>query len=87
MIGKGSIAFCPQVDGMQGEIFPVSPIALQSCMISKQRIAFYAQVEGMQGDILAASPITFHSRGQRIPNEPIPTEGHSWPRRQNDHLE
>jgi len=34
------MAFCAQVKGTRGEIFPVSPIALQSRIISKERITF-----------------------------------------------
>jgi len=36
----------------------------------------------MRGEIFAASPIVLQSRCQRVPNEPIPTYGHSWPQHQ-----
>jgi len=49
------------------------------CIISKERIAFCAQVEGTRGVVFAASPIALQSRCKRVPNEPIPTYGHSWP--------
>jgi len=49
------------------------------CIISKERIAFCAQVEGTLGVVFAASPIALQSRWKRVPNEPIPTYGHSWP--------
>ena len=39
-------------------------------------------VEGTRGEISAASPIALQSRCWRVPNEPIPTYGHSWPQRQ-----
>jgi len=40
IISNERMASCAQVEGTRGEIFPASPIALQSCIISKQRIAF-----------------------------------------------
>jgi hypothetical protein len=86
IISKEKIAFCLQIEGTRGEIFIVSPIALQSRIISKERIAFCAQVEGTQGEIFSASPIAIQSRCQCIPNEPIPTSGHTWPRRQSDRV-
>ena len=61
IISKERIAFCVQVEGMQGEIFAASPIALQSCIIGRERIAFCVQVEGMRGEIFAASPIALQS--------------------------
>ena len=39
-------------------------------------------VEGTRGEIVAASPIALQSRCQRVPNEPIPTYGHSWQQHQ-----
>jgi hypothetical protein len=51
------------------------------CIISKERIAICAQVEGTQGEIVAMSPIALQSRCMRVPNESIPTYGHSWPER------
>jgi len=83
---KERIAFCAQVERKQGEIFAASPIALQSRIISKERIAFRAQVEGTRGAIFAASPMALQSRCKRVPNEPIPTYGHSWPQRQGVRL-
>jgi len=56
------------------------------CIISTGRIAFCRQVEGMQGEIFAASPIASQSRCNRVPNEPIPMYGHSWPQCQSDRL-
>jgi hypothetical protein len=53
------------------------------CIISKERIAFCAQVEGTRGEIFATSPIALQSRCMRVPNEPIPMYGHSWPQRQS----
>jgi len=49
------------------------------CIISKERIAFCPQEEGTRGVVFAASPITLQSRCKRVPNEPIPAYGHSWP--------
>jgi len=49
------------------------------CIISKERNAFCGQVDRTRGEIFAASPIEFQSRSKRVPNEPIPTYGHSWP--------
>jgi len=49
------------------------------CIIIKERITFGAQVEGTQGEVFAASPIAVQSQCKRVPNEPIPTYGHSWP--------
>jgi len=40
-------------------------------------------VEGTRGEIFAASPIALQSQGKRVPNEPIPTYGHSWPQLQS----
>jgi hypothetical protein len=71
---------------MRGEIFAASPIAVESRIISKERIAYCAQVEGTRGEIFAASPIALQSRCKRVPNEPIPMYGHSWPQRQSDRL-
>jgi len=34
-------------------------------------------VEGTRGEIFASSPIALQSRCKRVPNEPIPTYGHS----------
>jgi len=34
-------------------------------------------VEGTRGEIFAASPMALQSRCKRVPNEPIPTYGHS----------
>ena len=51
-------------------------------IISKERVAFCTQVEGTQGDIFSASRIALQSWFKRVPNEPIPTFGHSWPPRQ-----
>jgi hypothetical protein len=81
IISKERIAFCMQVEGTQGEILGASPIALQSRIMSKEIIAFCAQVEGTRGEILAASPIALQSHCNRVPNEPFPTYGHSWPQR------
>jgi len=53
---------------------------------SKERIAFCAQVEETRGEIFAVSPIALQSWCKRVPNEPIPTDCHSWPQRQSDHL-
>jgi len=86
IISKQRIAFRTQVEGTQGEIFAVSPIAFQSCITSKERIAFGAQVEVTRGEIFAASPITLQSRCNRIPNEPIATYGQSWSQCQSDRL-
>jgi len=36
-------------------------------------------VERTRGEIFAVSPIEFQSRCRRVPNEPIPMYGHSWP--------
>jgi len=33
----------------------------------------------MRGEVFAASPIALHFQCKRIPFEPIPTYGHSWP--------
>jgi hypothetical protein len=49
------------------------------CLIVKERIALGTQVEGTRGEVFAASPIAFQSRCKRVPNEPIPTDGPSWP--------
>ena len=49
------------------------------CIISKERIAFCEQVEGTHGVVFAASPIALQSQCKRVPNELIPTYGHSWP--------
>jgi hypothetical protein len=49
IISKQRITLCAQVEGMRGEIFAASPIALQSRIINKERIEFCAQVEGMRG--------------------------------------
>jgi len=57
------------------------------CIISKEKIAFCAQVEGTQEEIFAALLIALQSRWKRIPNEPIPTYGHSWPQRLSVHLQ
>jgi len=51
------------------------------CIISKVRIPFCAQVEGNRGDIISTSPMTLQSQYQPVPNESIPTYGHSWPQR------
>jgi len=40
-------------------------------------------IEGTRGQIFAASPVALQSRSKRVPNEPIPTYGHSWPQRQS----
>jgi len=48
-------------------------------MISEERIAFCVQVDGTRGEVFAASPIALQSQCKRVPNEPIPTYGHSWP--------
>jgi hypothetical protein len=56
------------------------------CIISKERIAFCQQVEGTRGEIVATSPIALQSRCMRVPNEPIPMYGHSWPQRQSLYL-
>jgi hypothetical protein len=40
IISKESNVFCALVEGTRGEIFAVSPIALQSRIISEVRIAF-----------------------------------------------
>jgi len=48
-------------------------------IISKESIACCARVEGMRGEIFAMSPIKLQSRWKRVPNEPIPMYGHSWP--------
>ena len=42
-------------------------------------MALCAQVEGTRADVFAVSPIALQSRCKRMPNEPIPTYGHSWP--------
>ena len=84
IISKGRLAFCVQIEGMREKIFPASHIALQSRIINQERITFCAQVEGMRGEIFAASPIALQSRCKRVPNESIPTYGHSWPQRQSD---
>ena len=55
------------------------------CIISKEKIAFCAQVEGMQGEIISTSHIALECRRNGVPNEPIPTYGHSWPQRQTVH--
>ena len=86
IISKERIAFCAQVEGLRGEIFAGSPIALQSHIISKERIAFVAQVEGMRGEIFAASHIALQSRFKNVPNEHIPTNGYSWPQRESVRL-
>ena len=49
------------------------------CIISKEWIAFCTQVEGSWGEVLAASPIALQFRWKLVPNEPIPTYGHSSP--------
>ena len=49
------------------------------CRITEERIALCVQVEGMRGEVFAVSPIALQSRCKRVPNEPIPTYGHSWP--------
>jgi len=43
-------------------------------------------VEGTRGQIFAASPIALPFLCKRVPNEPIPTYGHSWPQRQSASL-
>jgi len=86
IISKERISFFVQVEGTRGEIFVASPIALQCCKSSEKRIAFCAQVEGTRGEIFAASPIAFQFRFKRVPNEPIPTYGHSWRQLQRDRL-
>jgi hypothetical protein len=86
IISKERIVFCAQVEGTRGEIFAVSPIPLQSYTISQERIAIWMQVEGIRGEILAGSTISLQFQWMRIPNEPIPTYGHSWPQSQSDHL-
>jgi hypothetical protein len=48
------------------------------CIISKERIAYYAQVEATRGEGFEVSPIAVQSQGKRLPNELIPTYGHSW---------
>jgi len=53
------------------------------CIISKERIAFCAQLEGTRGEIFTTSPIAFQSQCKRVPNEPIPTYGNSWPQWQS----
>jgi hypothetical protein len=40
IISKETMAICAQVEGKRGEIFPASPISLQSRIICKDRIAF-----------------------------------------------
>jgi len=40
-------------------------------------------VEGTRGEIFTESLIAFQSRCKRVPNEPIPMYGHSWPQRQS----
>ena len=55
-------------------------------IISNKIIAFCAPVEGTQGEIFTASPIALQSRCKRVPNEPIPRYGHSWPQRPSDRL-
>jgi hypothetical protein len=62
IVFKERMAFWAQVEGTRGEIFPASPIALQSRIISEDRIAFCAQVEEMRGEIFAASPIALQSQ-------------------------
>jgi hypothetical protein len=52
------------------------------CIFSKERIAFGAQGEGTRGEIVATSPIALESRCMCVPNEPIPTYGHSLPQLQ-----
>ena len=86
IISKERIAFCAQVQGTRGENFAASLIALQSRIISEERIAFCAHVEGTRGEIFAASPIALQSGCKCVPNEPIPTYGHSWLQRQSVHL-
>jgi hypothetical protein len=49
------------------------------CILSRERIAFCAHVEGTRGEVFSASPIVLQSRCKRVPNERIPTYGHSWP--------
>ena len=53
------------------------------CIISEERIAFCAQVEETRGEVFAVSPIALQFRCKRVPNEPIPTYGHSWPSTQD----
>jgi hypothetical protein len=86
IIRKEKIAFCAQVEGTQGEIFAASTIALQSSIISKEKITICAQIEGTRGEIFAASPIALQYRCKRVPNEHIPTYGHSWPQGHSDRL-
>jgi hypothetical protein len=49
------------------------------CMLCKQRIQFSLKVEGISEEINAVSPIVLQFQSKHIPNEPIPTDGHSWP--------
>jgi hypothetical protein len=86
IISKEKIAFYAQVEGTLPEIFAVSLIAFQFHIIREERIAFGAKVEGTRGEVFAASPIAFQSQCKRIPVEPIPTYGHSWPQRRSDRL-
>jgi len=51
--------------------------------ISDKRIEFCAQVEGTGGEMFPVSPIALQSRCNSVPNEPIPTFGHSWPQQQS----
>ena len=49
------------------------------CIISDERIVFCGLVKGTLVVVFAESPITLQSRCKRVPNEPIPTHGYSWP--------
>jgi hypothetical protein len=46
-------------------------------------MAFRAQVVGMLRQIFVMSPIALQSKCKRVPNEPIPMYGHSWPQLQS----
>jgi len=40
-------------------------------------------VEGTRGEIFTVAPIELQSQCKRVPNEPIPMYGHSWPQHQS----
>jgi len=48
------------------------------CIFSKERTTLCEQVEETRGEIFAASLIALESQCKNVPNEPIPTYGHSW---------
>ena len=72
-----SHSLCPRTTQLRGSSRPGSVISAHLPTLLE------LNVEGTRGDISAASPIAWQSRCKRVPNEPIPTYGHSWPQCQS----